>query len=111
MSGPPAVIEVDLATFEVAYDRGAVVVDVRRPDEYESGHIPGAVHVPLEDLASRLEDVPAGDPVYVVCAVGGRSLMAAGALAGAGYNAVSVAGGTIGWVERGGQVVAGPSPR
>jgi len=47
----------------------------------------------------------------VICAVGARSLSAANALARAGYNALSVAGGTNGWIERGGESVVGADPR
>ncbi len=104
-------LEVDLEHFESAYTAGAVVLDVRRPDEYRSGHVPGAVLIPLDQLAARQDEIPEGDPLYVICAVGGRSLTAARALVDAGYSAVSVAGGTNGWIERGGDVVAGDQSR
>lgn len=104
-------LEVDLDTFASAHAAGAAVLDVRNPDEYETAHVPGAVLIPLPDLAERQEEIPQADPLYVICAAGGRSLTAAKALAGAGYNAVSVAGGTNGWIERGGEVVAGGEPR
>ena len=86
---------------------GPSVLDVRNPDEYVAGHVPGAVLIPLGELAARQDEIPAGDPLYVICAVGGRSLTAAKALVEAGYRAVSVAGGTNGWIERGGAVVTG----
>jgi thioredoxin 1 len=100
-------LEVDLDTFAQAHAAGAVVLDVRNPDEYESGHVPGAKLIPLGELASRQDDIPAGDPVYVICALGGRSLTATKAMVGAGYHAVSVMGGTIGWIEQGRSVVTG----
>jgi rhodanese-related sulfurtransferase len=103
-------LEVDLAEFEAAHAAGAAVLDVRNPDEYESGHVPGAVLIPLDELAARQDEIPDGDPLYVICAVGGRSLRAAQALMGAGHRALSVAGGTNGWIERGGQVVTGAKP-
>ncbi len=105
MSGQP--LEVDLETFAQAYQQGATVLDVRNPDEYASAHVPGAVLIPLPELASRQEEIPEGDPLYVICAVGGRSLTATKALVDAGYRAVSVAGGTNGWIERGGQISSG----
>jgi rhodanese-related sulfurtransferase len=105
MSTPP--LEVDLATFAAAHEEGAVVLDVRNPDEYVAGHVPGAVLIPLGELAGRQDEIPAGDPLYVICAAGGRSLTATKALVDAGYKAVSVAGGTNGWIERGGAVVVG----
>lgn len=103
-------LEVDLDTFAAAHAGGAVVIDVRNPDEYETAHVPGAILIPLPELAERQEEIPDADPLYVICAVGGRSLTAAKALARAGYPALSVAGGTNGWVE-GGRVVdrGGPS--
>jgi thioredoxin 1 len=106
----PTGIEVDLDAFAAAHAAGATVLDVRNPDEYEEAHVPGARLIPLNELASRQEEILSADPLYVICALGGRSLAAAQALNGAGYRAVSVAGGTNGWIERGGRVVTGPSP-
>jgi len=105
---PAAPPEVDLDAFASALGEGATVLDVRNPDEYEVAHVPGAVLIPLGELDARHSEIPAGNPLYVICAAGGRSLTAAAALVEAGYPAVSVAGGTNGWIERGGEVVAGP---
>lgn len=107
MSNP---LEVDLDTFADAHAAGATVLDVRNPDEYQAGHVPGAVLIPLPELAARQEEIPEADPLYVICAAGGRSLTATKALVDAGYNALSVAGGTNGWIERGGPVVPGDQP-
>lgn len=104
-------LEVDLDTFAEAHATGAAVLDVRNPDEYEAAHVAGATLVPLGELAARQDEIPEGDPLYVICAVGGRSLTAAKALVGAGYHAVSVAGGTKGWMEQGRPVVTGRSAR
>ncbi|HWG72599.1 MAG TPA: rhodanese-like domain-containing protein [Acidimicrobiales bacterium] len=106
----PAGIEVDLDAFAAAHASGAGVLDVRNPDEYETAHVPGAQLIPLGELAHRLAEVPDADPLYVICAAGGRSLTAAQALVGAGYPAVSVAGGTNGWIERGGDFATGTEP-
>src|SRR5579875_1530981 len=103
-------LEVDLETFARAHSAGATVLDVRNPDEYRTAHVPGAVLIPLMELAARQDEIPEGDPLYVICAAGGRSLTAAKALVDAGYRAVSVAGGTNGWIERGGQVAEGDQP-
>jgi rhodanese-related sulfurtransferase len=103
--GPmPDSLEVDLDTFAAAFEQGAVVLDVRNPDEYAEAHVPGATLIPLPELADRQDEIPEGDPLYVICAAGGRSLTATRALVEAGYNAVSVAGGTNGWIARGGEV-------
>lgn len=103
-------IEIDLDTFARAYTAGATVLDVRNPDEYETAHVPGAVLIPLTELGARQEEIPEAELLYVICAAGGRSLTAAKALVGAGYPAVSVAGGTNGWIERGGDVRTGDQP-
>src|SRR5579875_2567708 len=107
---PPEPLEVDLETFAQAHASGATVLDVRNPDEYVTAHVPGAVLIPLPELAARQDEIPEADPLYVICAAGGRSLTAAKALVDAGYRAVSVAGGTNGWIERGGQVAEGDQP-
>jgi rhodanese-related sulfurtransferase len=104
-------LEVDLETFASAHAAGAAVLDVRNPDEYEAGHVPGARLIPLGDLAARQDEIPDGDPLYVICAVGGRSLTAARAMVQAGYPAVSVAGGTKAWIEQGRPYVTGPDER
>ena len=110
MAAEPESLEVDLDTFASAHAAGAVVVDVRNPDEYESGHVSGAVLIPLPELGGRQQEIPEGDPVYVICALGGRSLQATKAMVGAGYRAVSVTGGTKGWIQQGRPVVTGMSP-
>lgn len=110
MPDAPDLLEVDLEVFAAAHAAGATVLDVRNPDEYTTAHVPGAVLIPLDQLAARRDEIPIGDPLYVICALGGRSLTATKALVEAGYRAVSVAGGTNGWIERGGAVVTGDDP-
>jgi phage shock protein E len=100
--------EVDIDALERAMAAGAFVLDVRQPDEYEAGHVPGAVLIPLDQLAERAEEVPADRPVYVVCRSGSRSAVATDALLRAGYDAANVAGGTLAWAEAGRPVAAGP---
>jgi thioredoxin 1 len=104
-------LEIDLESFASAHSAGATVLDVRNPDEYEAGHVPGATLIPLGELGARQDEIPDGDPVYVVCASGGRSLTATKAMVHAGYRAVSVAGGTKGWIEQGRPVVLGMEER
>lgn len=79
---------------------GAVVLDVREDDEWEAGHAPGALHVPMGDLPARLGDLPE-DELYVVCRAGGRSARAAAWLVENGYDAVTVDGGMGAWLESG----------
>ena len=102
--------EVDLAAFATAHASGAVVIDVREPGEYVSGHVPGARLMPLGRLPQHLGEVPRDRRVYVVCASGNRSKAAADLLARAGIDAVSVAGGTGGWQRAGKSVTLGTRP-
>ncbi len=99
--------EVDVHTFAAAHADGALVIDVREPYEYVSGHVPGARLMPLQTLPQHGRSLPAGQPVYIICASGNRSLTAAAWLAQFGYDARSVAGGTGGWVGAGYPVVSG----
>jgi molybdopterin/thiamine biosynthesis adenylyltransferase/rhodanese-related sulfurtransferase len=81
-----------------------VVVDVREQDEWDEGHIPGAVHVPRGHLESRIERLApdAGRPVVVYCSAGNRSAFAAKTLAELGYeDVVSLAGGFTDWKRNG----------
>jgi molybdopterin/thiamine biosynthesis adenylyltransferase/rhodanese-related sulfurtransferase len=87
---------------------GAVLVDVRRYDEWDEGHIPGAVHVPRGSLESRIEGIVPdhSTPVVVYCASGERSAFAAKSLSELGYeNVVSLAGGFNNWKRDGLEVV------
>lgn len=101
------VAEIDVLALAAAKADGALVVDVREPDEYVSGHVPGARLIPLGVLPVRAAEIPRDERVYVVCASGGRSYQAAQWLSSAGYDAVSVAGGTTAWRSAGHPVVTG----
>ena len=81
-----------------------VVVDVREQEEWDEGHIPGAVHVPRGHLESRIERLApdTGRPVVVYCSAGNRSAFAAKTLAELGYeDVVSLAGGFTDWKRNG----------
>lgn len=85
-------------------DRDITLIDVRNPDEFATGHIPGARLIPLPELADRLSEVPADREVHVVCQSGGRSAQATELLTEAGVDAVSVAGGTKAWITSGREI-------
>ena len=103
--------EVDLAAFEDAWRNGATVLDVRNPDEYLEKHVPGAVLVPLPELGQRLDAVPEGRPLYVICARGGRSRTAAEAMRlQLGWDVLNVTEGTDGWAASGRPLASGPEP-
>ena len=73
-----------------AHSGGAIaVLDVRRDDEWDAGHIDGAVHIPLHDLDARLDEIPHGE-VWVHCASGYRASIAASLLDRAGHQIVAV---------------------
>lgn len=74
-----------------------LVLDVRQPAEYRSGHIAGAKLIPLDQLGSRLKELPQGREIVCVCASGNRSHSATRMLTGAGYNAVNMQGGMAAW--------------
>ncbi len=99
--------EVSQDTFAVAHAGGAVVIDVREPFEYITGHVPGARLVPLSQIAAVHAELPRDQRVYVICASGHRSLAAADFLARTGVDAVSVAGGTGAWARAGRPVARG----
>jgi rhodanese-related sulfurtransferase len=80
-------------------DEGAQLVDVRADHEWEAGRIAGATHVPLPELPARLEEIDKDRPVVVYCRGGNRSSMATDALAEAGYDAVKLDEGIVGWSE------------
>ena len=75
----------------------AFLLDVREADEWEAGHVPGALHIPLGELGARYLEIDHGSEVYVICRSGRRSDHAARALAGAGWRALNVSDGMIGW--------------
>lgn len=88
--------------------RDAVLVDVREPDEWATGHAPGAVLAPLSSLSSGelLPPAAQGRPVVAICRSGKRSREAAALLAARGADVVDVVGGMGAWVEAGLPVVA-----
>ena len=97
--------EVDIAAFHADREAGTVpvVVDVRTQREWDGGHVPGAVHIPMSDVEGRLAELEpyrAGD-VYLICQSGGRSGRVAETLAAAGFSTVNVLGGTGGWIDAG----------
>jgi rhodanese-related sulfurtransferase len=74
-------------------DGSVSLIDTRTPPEYENGHIEGFVNIPLDDLRSRLGEIPAGKSVYVTCQVGLRGYVAARILTQHGYDVYNLSGG------------------
>ena len=72
-----AVIEIDVDELAQRLSEGARLIDVREPDEYESGHVPGAISIPLGTIPDHLDQLDPDGPTYVICGSGGRSRRAA----------------------------------
>jgi rhodanese-related sulfurtransferase len=105
-----AVPEIDPAAAAAAVSAGAVLVDVREPDEWAAGHAADAVHIPLGELSERASELPDGSDFIFVCRAGGRSLAAATAFRAAGYAAANLTGGMQAWAAAGLDVVATDGP-
>jgi rhodanese-related sulfurtransferase len=78
---------------------GWMLLDVRTDDEWAEGRIAGSVHIPMDQLMQRLDEVD--DRVVCVCAVGARSARVAQFLDGQGYEAVNLDGGVYAWASSG----------
>ncbi len=65
-----------------------VFLDVRTPDEYQDGHIPGAINMPIQTLSEHLKNVPKNKPLYLYCESGVRASRAASLLRSAGFKQV-----------------------
>lgn len=108
--GAPERITAEQARTRTAVDGGAVLLDVREPEEWAAGHALGAVHAPLSALTAGapLPQGLQGRPLVVICRTGNRSRQAVELLVGRRIDAVDVTGGMGAWAEAGLPVVAGP---
>jgi rhodanese-related sulfurtransferase len=102
--------EIEVAALAERVAEGALVIDVREPDEYRAGHVPGAQLLPLATVADQLARFSADGPTYVICTVGGRSMRACEIAADEGYDVVNVTGGTGAWIDSGRDVAIGDRP-
>jgi rhodanese-related sulfurtransferase len=84
----------------------AVLIDVREDDEWQAGHAPDAVHLPMSRFVERLDELPDADPLYVICRSGGRSGRVVAYLNQQGRQSVNVAGGMQSWAAGGRPMVA-----
>ena len=78
-----------------------VLVDVRTPEEFATGHIPGAINISVQTLPDRLNEIPADETIVVYCRSGNRSATATDILVNAGYAPVYDLGGIQDWVIAG----------
>jgi rhodanese-related sulfurtransferase len=98
--------EISAADAVTEVEGGTVLLDVREQDEWDRGHAPTAILLPMSTLPNGLDSVPTGQRVLVVCHAGSRSARVTKALLESGYDAVNVAGGMLAWSDAGGDVVA-----
>lgn len=97
-----ALTTIDVATLHEAMNDEVTLIDVREPYEYDGGHVPGALSMPLGQVAALAAELPKDQPLYVICRSGNRSLQASEALVEAGFQDVrNVDGGMIAWQAAG----------
>ena len=106
----PLPAEVGVAELSSALEHGAYVVDVREPYEYDEGHVPGARSMPMNTIPDHRDELPRDRTVYLVCAVGARSMQVARYLDQLGFDVRNVEGGTSEWIGAGFPVKTGAEP-
>lgn len=99
------IAEIEVAAVAPVLDAGALLLDVREPEEWEAGHAPGARHVPLGQLPDRLAELEGAGRIVVICRSGGRSALATEWLSTAGFDAANLVGGMQEWAHAGRAVV------
>jgi len=102
----PAFVSVEEA--HQMYEDGTFVLDVRTPEEWNEFHAPNTTLIPLDELASRVDELPKDQPIVVVCRSGNRSQAGRDILLQAGFDATSMNGGLNEWRSKGYAVVSGP---
>ncbi len=83
---------------------GTIVIDVRRDDEWVTGHVAGAIHIPVDDLTDNMDRIPTDKKVLFICAAGVRSGLACEMAASMGYqaeNLFNIEDGTPAWIAGG----------
>jgi rhodanese-related sulfurtransferase len=93
-----------VAELDARRAEGWMILDVREDDEWAAGRISGSVHIPMNQVVARLDEV--ATQVVCVCAVGGRSARVTAYLTGQGHEAVNLDGGIYAWEAEGRPVEA-----
>ncbi|MFD1485145.1 rhodanese-like domain-containing protein [Lacticaseibacillus baoqingensis] len=88
---------IDTATLAAKLADHPTIIDVREPDEFNSGHIPDAINIPVSELTNRHQEIPNG--AYLICRSGSRSAMATEYLTAQGQHVINVTGGLLAWQQ------------
>ena len=95
-------IDVDTYMQEYQGKNNHVLIDVRTPNEFKSGHVAKAKNIPLNTIGNKMSSIPKDKTVVLICRTGSRSGIAAKQLAGAGYeNVINLKGGVMRWQAKG----------
>lgn len=101
----PAVPEVGPREARRLVEEGGFLLDVREVEEWDAGHAPQAAHLPMGEVADRIDEIPKDRVVVCMCRVGGRSGAVAVALVDAGFEVRNAGGGMLAWEAEGLPVV------
>ena len=100
--GEPNDVNLDPARVRQLHESGdAQLVDVRRPEEVEAGHIADSVHIEMTEVGARTDEIDRDRPVIFYCRVGSRSAFVTEAFRNAGYDAHNMEGGLQAWADQG----------
>lgn len=102
-----AVVDLDLSAQEAyqLYQEGIYLLDVRTPEEFQAGHLPGATLIPLDQLEVRYSELPQNEPILVYCRSGNRSKQAQNFLQEAGFSEIyNMETGINSWIQAGYEV-------
>ena len=88
-------------------DDNALILDVRRADEFEAGHLPEAKNIAHTRLLPRLHEIPGDKSILVHCRTSNRSAFATGLLEKHGFSVTHLSGGFVEWSQLGGEVISG----
>ena len=105
MSGAGDIPVVDVAQARDRVASGAILLDVREPEEWQRGHARAARLIPMGEIETRHTELPEATPVVVICRSGARSGVVTLALVRAGYDAHNIMGGMQAWAAAGYDVV------
>ena len=107
LAAPPSVTPQQVREMQAQKSAALYVLDVRTPEEFASGHVPGAVNIPYDQVASRLAEIPKDKEVVLYCRSGRRAGLAAAELEKAGYADLQLMQGDMPAWEKAGLPVEG----